>query len=177
MFKHVIEKLQISKEKMQREYNKTIRVIDYEKGSKVWLKVKHYKTGEYRKLSPRRNGPWTVTQKLPNGVNFEIINDSSKEKKVVHHDRLSPVKECLLDKEVTPREPRTSRENERWDQYDEISTSESGTNSDVSDYDVQSNDSASDIEERIVIQPRIYPERVRTQQQIPGAIPWDAIQI
>ena len=58
---------------------------------RFWLKVKHYKTGENRKLSPCRNGPWLVIEKLPNGVNFRIIYDQTKQQKIVHNDRLSPV--------------------------------------------------------------------------------------
>ena len=56
------------------------------------MKVKFYKTGENRKLAPRYSGPWTVLQKLPNGVNFEINNPSTSETKIVHHDRLIPFK-------------------------------------------------------------------------------------
>ena len=56
------------------------------------MKNKHYKSGENRKLAPRRNGPWIVLRKLPNGVNFQIEN-SRKEQKVVHHDRLLPFTE------------------------------------------------------------------------------------
>ena len=36
------------------------------------IKYKHYKTGENRKLAPRRGGPWIVLEKLPNGVNFKV---------------------------------------------------------------------------------------------------------
>ena len=92
MFDTVIQELKLSKEKMMRQYNQNLRVIDYKTGDKVWLKVKYYKTGENRKLAPRRGGPWTIVEKLPNGVNFRIRNDSSAEMKVVHHDRLSPVR-------------------------------------------------------------------------------------
>ena len=70
-------------------YNKNLRFIDYTVGQKVWVKVKHYKTGENRKLAPRRDGPWTIVDKLPNGVNFRVEN-SRKQQKTVHHDRLSP---------------------------------------------------------------------------------------
>ena len=40
-------------------------------------------------MAPRRNGPWVFVRKLPNGVNFEVEN-SKREVKIVHHDRLSP---------------------------------------------------------------------------------------
>ena len=36
-----------------------------------------------------------MLQKLPNGVSFEIQNDRTKEKKIVHHNRLTPVVEDL----------------------------------------------------------------------------------
>ena len=63
---------------MQKQYNKNVRFNNYKVGDKAWLKVKHYKTGENRKLSPRKTGPWTILEKLPNGVNFRVINDLSK---------------------------------------------------------------------------------------------------
>ena len=73
-------------------HNKNLRFFDYKAGEKVWLKMKHYKSGENRKLSPRQSGPWTVMEKLPNGVNFCIVNDSTKNEKIVHHDRPTHVK-------------------------------------------------------------------------------------
>ena len=90
IFSHVIEALEISKKTIQRQYNQKLRFIDYSEGQAVWLKVKHYKTGENRKLAPQRDGPWMIISKLPNGVNFQIEN-SRKERKIVHHDRLLPV--------------------------------------------------------------------------------------
>ena len=91
-FDVVIQNLLLNKDKMQAQYNQKLRFIDHQDGDKVWLKVKFYKTGENRKLAPRRGGPWTVLRKLPNRVNFEIQNDKTKEKKIVHHDRLTPLK-------------------------------------------------------------------------------------
>ena len=78
---------------MQQQYNTNIRFNDYKSGDNVWLKTKHYKSGESRKLSPRRNSPWQILEKLPNGVNFRIINVQSRQQKIVHHDRLSPLRE------------------------------------------------------------------------------------
>ena len=89
IYSQVITTLALSKEKMQQHYNKNIRYIDYAIGQKVWLKVKHYKTGENRRLEPRRHGPRTIVEKLPNGVNF-CIENSHKERKIVNHDRLVP---------------------------------------------------------------------------------------
>ena len=51
-------------------------------GAKVWLKTKHFKTGENRNLAHCRNRPWTVLHKLANGVNFRLEN-TQKEQKVV----------------------------------------------------------------------------------------------
>ena len=93
----IISNLNLSKEKMQIQYNKNLRFVDHRAGYNVWLKVKYYKTGENRKLAHCRRGPWTVVKKLPNGVNFEICNDQTKEKKIVHHDRLSPVRESSIE--------------------------------------------------------------------------------
>ena len=61
IFSQVVETLEISKRKMQQQYNKNLRYINYSEGQQVWLKVKHYKTGENRKLVHRRDGrPWKV---------------------------------------------------------------------------------------------------------------------
>ena len=81
--------LHISRDKMQRQYKKNIRFYNYKVGDKV--KMKNYEVGENRKLSPRRSGPWTIREKLPNGLNFKVTNDSSKSEKIIHQDRLSPL--------------------------------------------------------------------------------------
>ena len=73
-----------------KQYNKKLNFNDYIEGN---MKVKYYKTGENRKLAPRRGGPWIVLRKLPNDVNFEIKNIATKEVKIVPCDRLTPVKE------------------------------------------------------------------------------------
>ncbi len=70
---------------MQQQYNKGLCFIDDVVGQKV----------ENRKLATQRDGPWTILQKLPNGMNFTISN-SGKEQKVVYHDHLLPVKEGEL---------------------------------------------------------------------------------
>ena len=62
---------------MLEQYNKNIRFNDYKKGEEVWMKIKHFKTGETRKLAPRRNGPWIVLRKMPNGVNLEVKNQKN----------------------------------------------------------------------------------------------------
>jgi len=145
---------------MQQHYNRNLRVIHYQEGQKVWLKTKHYKTGENRKVAPRRNGPWTVCKKLPNGVNFRIQN-SKGEQKVVHHDRLLPaiagarqVNES--DESVLDRQSIADTDSEL--SYD--SSSES-------DYVVEIQDS-SDSEAEVI---RHYPRRERQVRKLPGAIP------
>ena len=69
---------------MMKHYNRNIVFYDYKENDQVWLKRKHFKPGENRKLTPRKSGPWIVIKKLPNGVNFEIVDPKSKETKVVH---------------------------------------------------------------------------------------------
>lgn len=91
VFDVVGQKLKLNKSVMQSQYKKKIHFKDYLQGAKVWLHVKYYKTGENRKLGPRRRGPWTIIRKLPNGVNFELEHNQTKETKLVHHDRLMPV--------------------------------------------------------------------------------------
>ena len=92
VYQNVAYRLGLNRQQMQRQYNKNISFHDYHVGEKVLLKTKYYKTGENKKLSPRRNGPWTVFEKLSNVLNFRIKNCSTKNRKVVHHNRLTPAK-------------------------------------------------------------------------------------
>ena len=83
--------------------------MDYIVGQKVWLKVKHYKTGQTRKLAPLNDGPWTIVENLPNGAYF-CFETSHEERKVVHHDHLAPVihnepSTTLPNQERLPTEP------------------------------------------------------------------------
>ena len=173
IFENVIEKLHISKEKMQKEYNKKIRFNDYSNGEKVWLKKRFYKTDENRKLSPRRNGPWIVNCKLPNGVNFQITNEKTKEVKIVHHDRLSPFKVAPITDDNLPD---TRARDVPPPEINDDSSTESGTDYE-SEFEIETDESDSDdgiIEDAGV---RRYPTRNRTSREIPGAIPWSAIQL
>ena len=92
LFNLVIDHLHLSKARMLKQYNKNIRFHNYMDGEKAWLKVKHFRTGETRKLSPRCDGPWIVLRKMHNGVNFKIKNEKTSETKIVHHDRLFPIR-------------------------------------------------------------------------------------
>ena len=171
----VITNLQLSKEKMQAQYNKNIRFIDHKAGDKVWLKVKYYKTGENRKLAPRRRGPWTVIKKLPNGVNFEIGNDQTKDKKIVHHDRLSPIREGT-EEEGEARHITINRRTSIKGRKPDNSDASDSTDSESGDSD-DSNDYSPDTDDDNQVQQRQYPLRNRIARQIPNNIPWSAIQI
>ena len=142
--------------------------------------MKHYKTGENRKLSPRRGGPWVVLEKLPNGVNFKIKNDSTGETKVVHHDRLSPVKEDSIHPEIVHNNPdRYARDEDRSSSDDSDSDSTFRGNNEHSDFEEDSNDSVtdSDSDDAVVGSPRRYPQRIRRPRALPGTVPWSAINI
>ena len=184
MFNAVIQELQLSKLKMVRQYNRNLRVIDYKEGDRVLMKVKHYKTGENRKLAPRRGGPWIVLEKLPNGVNFKVRNLSSNETKVVHHDRLSPFRETNTGalKRQHPVEENQEGEQSLNSDSEVESDSEGESDSDTeahdgsSVYDPSSDGSASS-DPDAVVEPRRYPVRNRAPREIPGAIPWDAVEV
>ena len=168
---HVLHHLGVSKKQMQAQYNKNIRFNDYKCGDKVWVKLKHYKTGENRKLSPRRTGPWTIVEKLPNGVNFKVSNDSTRAQQVFHHDRLSPVKtsEELDPRAVNPGTHGTKKNSIRQPQRPVTESDETDSDS-GDDAGPESSTDSDDAEPR-------YPRRVRIPRQIDGAIPWDAVRI
>ena len=178
IFAQIVKMLGLSKIKMQQQYNRNLRFTNYVAGQQVWLKKKHYKTGENRKLAPRREGPWTVLEKLPNGVNFKIIN-SKKEEKIVHHDRLSPVLGSV--KPSNQEKPPPSQRNISNDSisrptYDTNSSSDS--DSCLSDHDLDDTSESkeeNDIEAEIPIRDR--PRRVRRCRTIPNTIPWDVIKL
>ena len=153
---------------MQKQYNKNLNFKDYANGEKVWLKVKFYKTGENRKLSPRRNGPWTILSKLPNGVNFHIINDKTREEKIVHHDRINPVKgtqQTSTDKTHSVPEPSA--------EVMESSDTDSDAHSDYQPSVASSSGEESSSDEDNVVSR--YSQRNRTQRVIPGTVSWDDV--
>lgn len=178
-FEHVIDALKLNQKTMQSHYNRKLRVVDYRVGQNVWLQTKHYKTGENRKLAPRRNGPWKITAKLPNAVNFEIAN-ARGEKKIVHHNRMSPVTErtdnhadgSSVEEDVYPSE-RAPVENSA-----ESSTSSSEEETYSSDHSFSDDDQDREVEEAGDNHiRRAYPLRVRRQRRISDCLPWDAIQL
>ena len=169
VFAQVFQTLQLNKQTMQQQYNRNLRFIDYAVGQKVWLKVKHYKTGENRKLAPRRDGPWTVLEKLPNGVSFKIEN-LRKERKVVHHDRLLPtIGDGIADDPAEDSIDETQSQDADSEESNDSDSSLSGSQqSDLSDEDNAPLDN---------IPARDHPRRQRQTRDIPGAIPWEVIRI
>ena len=176
MYDAVISQLKLSKLAMMQQYNKKLRFNDYGEGDKVWLKVKYYKTGENRKLAPRRGGPWVVVQRMPNGVNVRIQNETTKEEKVVHHDRLTPVRES--EHHPPQRQQRNgSRPHPiRKDSESDTDSDDSTFRGDASrsDYDPSSDD-VSSADSDVNDEQRRYPTRDRPQRVIPGAIPWSSV--
>ena len=110
-----------------------------------------------------------MVQKLPNGVNFRVKNDSSKAEQVIHHDRLTPVR--VIEEEHPPAKnlvlPSPSKDIAQLPQNDP-------SDSDSDDSDESENNSASSDEP--VVEPR-YPRRVRVQRRIENTIPWDAVNL
>lgn len=173
VFDHVIKNLKLSKFRMQKQYNRNLKFIDHRGGEKVWLKVKHYKTGENRKLAPRRTGPWTVVSKLPNGVNFKIRNDKSREEKIVHHDRISPIKGELCKSNTVPEIPdRQQSSSSETDETDSESSDDYEPSSNSDEENDSNEETDTDNQEEVR-----FPRRVRTQREIPGTIPWSAIRL
>ena len=159
--------LEISKRDMVTRYNRNIRFHDYLPGERVWLKADVINAGE-NKLAPKRSGPWTIVEKMPNGVTFRISNNDTGVTKVVHHDKLKLVRSSPSMADSSPREPGLECHRES-----EGSTS-SASSSVHSDYSPsESDDSDSSVEEPVAN--RRYPVRNRPARVLPGAIPWDAV--
>ena len=57
--------------------------------------VKNETLQTWRKSKTLSTSKWTMDHhgKLPDGVNFRIVNDSTENEKIVRHDRLTPLKE------------------------------------------------------------------------------------
>ena len=158
---HVKNNLQIHQAKMKNNYDKkATEYHDYDEGDKVWLKKKCYRTGENKKLSPRKTGPWVIIKKYDNLVNFKI--QMGKEEKVVHYNRIVPVKGLFVngtnrsnnkDKALKTHEspysvPESSESGESEMEFDTESEPEIGIDADIP--------------------VRRYPERQRAHRQIQG---------
>ena len=145
---HVSKFLGIARDQMVKQYNKNVHVIKYALNDKVWLHKTAFKKGENAKLSPRRTGPWKVIEVLPNGVSFRI-EDSLGNQQVVHHNKLSRVKD--------------------------VQDPESDDSSNDSDSDPEMDDAPPNPMNHDEEPQRRYPLRDRRQRQVPGAIPWDSV--
>ena len=115
VFDIVAKNFQLNSEKMPTHYNKNICFHDYRSADKVWLNLKYYKTGETRKLSPRRHGYWTVLRELPNGTKSRFKETSNAENsgsdlKDQHHRPVAPKNELLLSGSSDSSESETSVE-------------------------------------------------------------------
>ena len=174
--------LQISQSKMKNMYDKktTHKFSPYAMGDKVWLRKKCYKTGENRKLSPRRTGPWTVIETFPNLVNFRIKLGNIEN--VVHYNRLSPVKESPVTNTVDVTEANRTRNNDILINTDipnegtiNRESSRIGLNSSSTDTSSGDNESVTDTdtENDIVTQEGIQPEKEdqhKYQERYPGTL-------
>ena len=165
----VNENTNISRKKMMAQYNRNIVFYDYKPEDQVWLKRKNFKPGESKKLLPRKSGPWIVKKKLANGVNFEISNMKSKETKVVHHNRLTPVNNPIKKIKHTNTFPYSEKTTIPINNDNEI------TSSDDSSFSESEMSSSSDVENIEDETNRRYPLRNRTQRQIEGTVSWDQL--
>ena len=125
-------------------------------------------------MAPRKTGPRTVLRKLPNGVNFEIQSKKLKQTKIVHHNRLSPVRGESRSK--VSNSPKVKHPNTN------ILRSESflaaSTDSDTSDDSVSvdgNTEEESDQDENGAPNVHRYPRRERVARHVEGTIPWSAI--
>ena len=156
----VTKYLEISRKNMMTQYNKNIRCFDYSPGEKVWIRKKHYKPGENRKLAPRYAGPYHIVEKMPNGVNYRIILSNGKES-IIHHNRLKKYTGTDQSCNISSR-------------YDNAKLRDA--NSENIHYDLSSEESTSEEEPEVTeIPERRYPLRTRTQREIEGTVPWDAV--
>ena len=167
---NVLSQLKVNATHMRINYNKGLVFRDYMPGEKVWLSSKFYKTGESAKCAPRRDGPWTIIEKLNNGVNFRIRNDKSSALKIVHHDRLKPV---FIDDKAVKCNPQPVNPNRST--MDDIMLSEE-SESEPDEECPNNTASSSESENEQPDIPRRYPLRNRTASRYPGVIPWDTLE-
>ena len=160
----VSEELNLNAKQMRIKYNKKLNYTPFSPDEKVWLTAKYFKAGESGKCAPRRNDPWTIIEKLGNGVNYAIRNDSTKQFKIVHHDRLRHANLQSLENPKSPEKPKSTACPEKpADSFDFIDDSDDEDVSDADDVPVNE-----DVR---------YNLRNRVPRRIPGAIPWDAVDL
>ena len=167
----VCENANISRKKMMAQYNKNVMFNDYKTGDQVWVKRKYFKPGENKKLLPRKDGPWTVLRKMPNGVNFEIECTKSGKTKLVHHNRLSPVRHLVRKspKNTSPCLTETAKNAPTQELY--YGSSEDDTSSDDEVDPVVDDDAVLE-----GVNARRYPLRDRVQRRVEGTVPWEEVE-
>ena len=107
---------------------------------------------------------------MPNGVTFEIRNEESGVTKIVHHDKLKPIRGSASISGAPSSEPDVLND----DDYE--SWTSSASSSVHSDYSA-SDDSDTDDSVHEPVAGRRYPQRERRPRIIPGAIPWNAVSM
>ena len=95
-------------------------------------------------------------------------NEKNNSTKLVHRNRLKAVNDNTVEGSIV-------EGNDKKSLMDEIISEDSTTN--MSDDESDYSPSDSDVSDHDVIEDRRYPIRQRVQREIPGAIPWDAIQL
>ena len=103
---------------------------------------------------------------MPNGVTFQVTNEESGVTKIVHHDKLKPVRGSAS----------ISGESDVLNGDDYDSWTSSASSSAHSDYSA-SDDSDTDDSVNEPVADRRYPQRERRPRIIPGAIPWHAVSL
>ena len=93
-FTLVKENLKDSREKMKKEYDKRVKIQNYETGDKVLLDTKVIPMECNKKLTPKYNGPYRILEMHDNKT-ATIINDNLKQQRV-HINRLKPLYETML---------------------------------------------------------------------------------
>ena len=150
------------RQQMESTYNKSTRLIKHSLNDKVWVRNKTFKAGESAKLAPRRSGPWEIIEIMPNGRNFRLKNCQNGRLIVVHHDRIEPIRSNTVE---------SSEDNESSDDDssdDGYMTPDTEPTIPNAEQENRGNEPAPE---------RRYPQRERTQRNIPGTIPWDAVQL
>ena len=112
---------------------------------------------------------------MPNGVTFRITNENLGITKIVHHDKLNPVRNKMSDvsdneSSIHDSVPSGDNEGDGW-----TSSASSSGHSDYSPSENSDSDNDSDDSHAPPDGDRRYPGRNRTPRVIPGAIPWNAV--
>lgn len=85
------EKLAISANSMKNHHDRNTSLSTYLEGNAVWYYCPQVKPGLSRKLLPKWQGPFRVTEKL-NDILYRIQQKPGKISRVVHYNKLAPYK-------------------------------------------------------------------------------------